>query len=269
MLSIIVPTYNEPILLRRCIQSVLDQSCPDWELLISPDDGKDYSFYTELDSRIKVISSDQVKSGPGPARNRALQYAQGSAIACLDDDDQLSKNYTEISLSALKEQDAILIPTDYIGLDGSLIRSIGVDSSALTISDFSYELGSLHAVAKKEIFPAWRNCFAQDVIHTCEIIDRLDCAIKIYPLARYYITIRSGSVCSSSLDIDDSYRALINLNIDTMSKKGQHEFSNLFKFRRAVNALYERENNGQNYNQFVDKLDANTKKKLFDSISSG
>ena len=86
--SVIIPVYNRAEPLRRAIQSVLDQSCGDFEIVVVDDGSKDDpravagSFQ---DPRIRFIS--QPNGGGGKARNTAIDHSCGRFIAPLDSDD--------------------------------------------------------------------------------------------------------------------------------------------------------------------------------------
>ena len=85
--SIIVPTKNRPLLLRRALTSILNQDFIDFELIIVDDgDGSGMELAKGLaDTRITTLSSAQ--AGQVAARNLALSTARGAHIAWLDDDD--------------------------------------------------------------------------------------------------------------------------------------------------------------------------------------
>src|ERR1700754_1943139 len=86
--SVIIPAYNRASTLGRAIQSVLDQTCQDFEIVIVDDGSKDdprtvaESFG---DPRIRFIR--QENEGGGVARNTAIDNATGRFIAPLDSDD--------------------------------------------------------------------------------------------------------------------------------------------------------------------------------------
>ena len=86
--SVIIPVYNRAELLRRAIQSVLAQSCQDFEIVVVDDGSQDDprsvvdSFH---DPRIRFMS--QPNGGGGKARNTAIDQARGRFVAPLDCDD--------------------------------------------------------------------------------------------------------------------------------------------------------------------------------------
>ncbi|HEU5067776.1 MAG TPA: glycosyltransferase family 2 protein [Sphingomicrobium sp.] len=92
LVSIIMPAYKVAAVISDSIQSVVDQTYADWELLIAEDCGPDNTrevvrTWSERDSRIKLIEMSE-NGGPATARNGALAHARGRWIAFLDSDDQ-------------------------------------------------------------------------------------------------------------------------------------------------------------------------------------
>lgn len=92
MISVIMPVFNTEPYLKRAIESVLNQTYQDWELILVDDGSFDSSeklcdIYAEKDSRIKVIH--QRNEGVSVARNIGIQYASGEFIQFLDSDDWL------------------------------------------------------------------------------------------------------------------------------------------------------------------------------------
>ena len=90
--SIITPVYQAERTLESCVESVLAQTFPDWELLLVDDGSTDATpaicrRFAARDSRVRVLSQ-AVNGGVSAARNRALQQARGDTIAFLDADDQ-------------------------------------------------------------------------------------------------------------------------------------------------------------------------------------
>ncbi|MBQ9952082.1 MAG: glycosyltransferase family 2 protein [Clostridia bacterium] len=101
--SFIVPVYNAERWLRECIDSVLGQTCREFELLLIDDGSTDSSLsicneYAAKDSRIRVISKSN--SGVSSARNMGLELASGEFLLFLDSDDLLHPQMLELLKSA-------------------------------------------------------------------------------------------------------------------------------------------------------------------------
>lgn len=110
MISIIIPVYNVASYLPKCIDSVLTQSCTDFEAIFVNDGSTDDSLsileeYSSLDLRIKVVS--QENGGLSAARNTGLNLAQGDYVFFLDSDDWIEQNALEILASSIDGQDMI------------------------------------------------------------------------------------------------------------------------------------------------------------------
>lgn len=99
IITVIMPVFNTEIFLKDAIDSVINQTFKDWELICVNDGSTDSSLnvlkeYEALDERIMVL--DQKHSGSiSVARNKALDYARGKFTHMLDSDDLLSENCLE------------------------------------------------------------------------------------------------------------------------------------------------------------------------------
>lgn len=95
-ISIIIPVFNSENFLSRCIDSVLQQTLRDWELILvddgSPDSCGDIcDYYANLDSRINVVHKRN--EGVSIARNAGIECAKGEWIAFIDSDDYIAETF--------------------------------------------------------------------------------------------------------------------------------------------------------------------------------
>lgn len=115
MISIIVPVYNVEKFIKETIQSVLDQTYTDFELILVDDCSKDGSvaaIETFDDSRIVLLKQEQ-NAGAYAARNRGLKEAKGRYIAFLDSDDYWEPCKLEHELAFMKRENAGFVFTGY------------------------------------------------------------------------------------------------------------------------------------------------------------
>ena len=117
MVSIIVPIYNIEGYIRECIDSILAQTYPDFELILvddgSPDNcGRICDEYAEKDVRIKVIHKEN--GGLTSARNAGLSVAKGDWIMHVDGDDWIEPDMIESLIEAAKAAEADLVFGDFI-----------------------------------------------------------------------------------------------------------------------------------------------------------
>lgn len=121
--SVIVPVYNVERYLKRCVNSIINQTYNDFELLLVDDGSTDLSGkicdeLKQADQRIKVFHKKN--GGLSDARNYGLQFAKGKYITFIDSDDFVSADYIDI-------------------LYNSILDNSGVDISTVSVFNFSDE----------------------------------------------------------------------------------------------------------------------------------
>ena len=115
-ISIIIPIYNVESYLRKCLDSIMEQSFSCFELLLINDGSTDGSGqicqeYVEKDDRIRYFEKEN--GGVSSARNFGIKQSRGEYITFIDSDDWVEPNYLEILYKAMKEQDADIVVTNY------------------------------------------------------------------------------------------------------------------------------------------------------------
>lgn len=117
MISVIIPVYNAEKYLQETINTVLEQTYTDWELILVDDCSSDGSFQIatqneSADTRIHVIHSEK-NLGASKSRNLGLDAAKGRYIAFLDADDIWNADKLTRSLQYLQENDFGFVFTGY------------------------------------------------------------------------------------------------------------------------------------------------------------
>ncbi|MBG9981679.1 glycosyltransferase family 2 protein [Aerococcaceae bacterium DSM 111020] len=121
IISIITPVYNAATLLPDTIESVLQQTYTDFEMILVNDQSTDNSLaileeYAQQDERIKVISLNE-NSGAAVARNTGLDHAQGDYIAFIDSDDVWHPKKLTKQLAFMQQYDYSFTFTDFALMD--------------------------------------------------------------------------------------------------------------------------------------------------------
>jgi glycosyltransferase involved in cell wall biosynthesis len=101
LLSVIIPTHNRPHLLPRAVQSALNQTFTDLEVVVV-DDASTEPVQLPEQPRLRVIRLDPGRGGAA-ARNAGTEAAQGRWVTYLDDDDYLLPHMAEVSLGAIAQ----------------------------------------------------------------------------------------------------------------------------------------------------------------------
>lgn len=109
--SVIVPVYNAGPYLKQCIDSILNQTYHNIELILVNDGSTDGSAticesYRQVDQRVRLINKKLGGGGVGAARNSALPLITGEFVLFVDNDDWLEPNHIEVLYKALKETDS-------------------------------------------------------------------------------------------------------------------------------------------------------------------
>lgn len=113
--SIIIPVYNASKTLPECLDSILNQTMPEFEAICIDDGSADDSWeiltaYALKDSRIRIIH--QENQGPGKTRNHGLELAAGEYIIFVDSDDYIKPMALESICRAGYAQDADIVLYD-------------------------------------------------------------------------------------------------------------------------------------------------------------
>lgn len=111
LISVIVPIYNTDLFLERCVDSILNQTYENLEIILVNDGSTDRSGkicdnYINKDARVKVIHKKN--GGASTARNTGLQAANGVYIGFVDSDDYISLNMYEEMVQNI-EQDVDIV----------------------------------------------------------------------------------------------------------------------------------------------------------------
>ncbi len=122
LVSVIIPVYNAENFIEQTIQSVLNQTIQDFEIIVSNDGSKDNSgaviqALQKKDNRIIYISKSN--SGVSDTRNMGVENAKGKYLAFLDADDIWKQDNLEKRLAVVKATNKIWIFSDHESIDES------------------------------------------------------------------------------------------------------------------------------------------------------
>ena len=234
MISIVVPAYNAAGVIERCIDTVLRQTYPDFELLIIDDGSTDetaeiVAAKAAQDARIHLIR--QENAGVSSARNTGIAAASGELLCFIDSDDTVSANYLETLLALYSP--GVLPVIDVVRSDrnGSALSPM---PETFTLDDNwvdSYFCGQLrYGIA----FSVWNKLFSlqtlrrehiavlpelsigEDMLFVFQYLHHCR-SIRFSKDASYHYTIAPGSAMLSSRDYTQPYEQTFGV----MSEKGR------------------------------------------------
>jgi len=131
--SVIIPCYNAEEYIGRCIQSVLAQSCTQFEIICVDDGSQDNTlsilkeYEQKYPQRVKVIG--RKNTGASAARNAGIQLATGKYIQFLDADDALGTDKIGHQLALLRDKEECFVAGNYLRHVNGKIEQVSVFES--------------------------------------------------------------------------------------------------------------------------------------------
>lgn len=220
LISVIVPVYKTEKYIRRCLDSLVNQTYNELEIIVVDDGTPDCAGqicdeYAVSDSRIKVIH--QSNAGQSVARNNALKIAKGDYYCFVDSDDYASLNMIEKLYELAEKNQADISMADYKIFEGESADESITEQSQESLMDNIQMIKNIHTVKdelyvvmwgklfKRELFdgiefPAGRIC--EDLYILYHLYDRA--SKSVYSDQKLYYYYR-GNVSSSTYSINQKF----------------------------------------------------------------
>ena len=154
--SVIIPVNNTEKYITKCLDSVINQTLKDIEIICVNDSSTDNSLsilkeYAKKDNRLKLIDLPQ-NQGAGDAKNAGLKLVQGEYLGFVDSDDYIDLNYYEELYNKAKENDADIVKSKLLMLefDGTKKRS-NLNSLIKEKSKFYFSFEYTSAIYKSSL----------------------------------------------------------------------------------------------------------------------
>lgn len=184
-ISIIVPVYNVEAYLKKCIDSLINQTLKEIEIILINDGSTDKSMdiiksYTDT----RIVFIDKNNTGIGSTRNLGIEKAKGQYLSFIDADDYVSEYFCERMYQKAKESNCDIVICDYYK-DGSEYNLIKINSFADTslkdnpnlINDIN--LGPCNKIFKRILFNNKENRFIENLKYEdAPLICKLLCKAK-------------------------------------------------------------------------------------------
>lgn len=230
LISIIVPVYNVEKYLKRCIDSCINQTYKNIEIILVDDGSLDEcpricDEYKEKDCRIKVIHKKN--GGLSDARNVGIKESKGKYITFVDSDDYIDSDYIEYLYMLLKKYNTNLSICSYSAIydNGRIITQANDKEYVISSHDalekiLYHEEFNVASVAKLYDKKLFKNVgfpvgkIHEDTYTTYKLIDQCD-NISVGLKSKYNYMIRRGSILTSKFNINkllliDAYQEMGN-----------------------------------------------------------
>ncbi len=247
LVSIVVPVYNNEKYIKKCIQSIINQSYHNLQIIIVNDGSTDDSGciineYAADDTRITLIN--QENSGVSAARNIGILKAEGEYLTFIDGDDYVSVDYIENLVACAVENSADMVITGItmVNTDESVIKEI-VPGEYVRFEHEEWTFRLSAVAAHMYVTELWRRYNVsfyegergEDMpisLFFAGVCER----ISILKKADYYYVQHQSSAMHTFRKLDKSYlpyNALENtiIQLNDIGIKNSREFHELFVLR--------------------------------------
>ena len=275
-ISIIVPVYNVEEYLEKCLESIINQSLKEIEIILVNDGSQDKSQeiidnYKNKDERIKCIY--QNNAGVSIARNAGLDIATGEYISFVDSDDTIDENMCSILYEKIVAEKSDIINCNYVKeyVDGKLSSPvIQFKELELNLEEFGFtNFVKYRFLTYAYGCEVWGRLFKREIIEDYNIrFDRIDeiyaedllfnlyyllhtKKITIVDIPLYYYYQRSGSLMRS----DNPYLTDKHLELVRRFEGKCKEYGNTVKVENCVSEMtYAVVNSSVNKNKEFSKM---------------
>lgn len=234
--SIIVPAYNVEQFVSKCLNSLINQTLSDIEIIVINDGSVDkteeiVNVYTKYDKRIKLINQTNQKQGS--ARNRGIELALGEYIGFVDADDWIDLDYYEKLYNAAKAHnlDIALATNIRVGLKKAKKRlHITEEKEYYSLQDKvdvcnmwkdgcpTNKIYKTDFLKKNQItYPEGVQC--EDKIFTCKAIYYCNGIVTVPNIYYYYYRNTQSTVYTRSQEADENKYSARNAVLDFLIKE--------------------------------------------------
>lgn len=217
LISVIVPIFKVEDYLRKCVDSVINQTYKNLEIILVDDGSPDNcpkicDEYANQDSRIKVIHKEN--GGLSDARNAGMKIAKGEYVSFIDSDDYISCDCIETLYYTMKAENSDIVECDIVRFEDGTTPVI--EKENCDINSFSTEKGLSMLMAESKFHQyVWNKLYKSDIAFkipfakgklnedefwTYQIFGQAERVTKINKPMYFYLQ-RSGSIMGEGFNL--------------------------------------------------------------------
>ena len=258
--SVIIPVYNVEQYLRQCLDSVVNQTFEDIEIIVVNDCSPDNSLkiieeYKQKDERFVIVDLKK-NVGLGFARNEGMKVAKGKYITFIDSDDYVSKDFVEILYKTIEKYQYDVISPDFYCYDDITkkisdsrhpkefynvpISTITIKQKLLYCEDIHYARKIFRLQFLKDNNIVFKINKLEDTLFTWEIVLKTNKFMFIDDKIYFYRVNRKGSIMATtntefSNNMNLFYALKELMDKDANNKKYFDPVLNFFLMNRLFN----------------------------------
>ncbi|MDR5587939.1 glycosyltransferase family 2 protein [Clostridium aquiflavi] len=260
--SIITPVYNVEECIEKSVNSVINQTCKEFEFLLIDDGSKDRSIEIAKsllegsDINFKIIT--QENAGVSCARNRGINIASGEYITFLDSDDYIDSRFVELMYEKAKKTECDVVFCDYSEVDNNgnvLVKNrtnylndfiSGKEAALLQLKD-EITIGMRSAIYKNSViqnnnllFDTNRK-YGEDMVFVVKALLYSNKVISVNEILAFYVIWGNSvtqNVSLKHLDCYYSYIDLLNYVKKDSNLKEIENFLSEFKIQYSISHVF-------------------------------
>ena len=165
LISVIVPVYKVEQYLQKCVDSLINQTYKNLEIILVDDGSPDTcpqicDDYAKKDNRIKVVHKEN--GGLSDARNAGMEVATGEYVSFIDSDDYVALDFFETLLSVIKAENSDIVECDLIRFNEN--QSVEVPKFTGKTRSFDTKDGLLKLIVEDEFHQhVWNKLYKADI----------------------------------------------------------------------------------------------------------
>lgn len=228
IVSVIIPVYNAELYISQCIESVLNQTYKNMEIIIINDGSTDQSMqvlnnFSAIDKRILIIHKQN--EGVSKTRNIGISTAKGKYVTFVDADDMLDINAITVMVALIEHQNADVVRTNYVS-HRSGIQKMGIVPLPVKL----YEGNEILKLIKKVILGdiqgyTWLLLIRRNILNIHKV--SFDSSLSMMEDTKFYVDL--FSVCKS-IYLSDVVTYNYIINTTSASR-------NIHNYKRNVNDI--------------------------------
>ena len=170
--SVIVPVYNVEKYLKRCLDSIINQTYKNIEIILVNDGSKDNSrdICEEYEKNFdNIVLINQENGGLSAARNTGLKYVKGEAVTFVDSDDWLELDAIEYYVDSMKKYDVDMVVTNNIrtkDYQENILQPNNIKEEVLSQEDYAKKFFKIDGNSIE--YYAWSKLYKREIMEDVE-----------------------------------------------------------------------------------------------------
>lgn len=179
LVSIIVPIYNAEKNIDKCINSILNQTYKDFEVILLNDGSTDASgqicdAYAQKDARVRVVHKEN--TGVSDTRNQGIAMAQGEYLQFLDSDDWITPDATGLFVRTALEHQCDMVIADFYRVIGERVSQKGAIEEEGIMDRVDYAVNMMQNPADFYYGVLWNKFYKRSIIEAYQL--KMDTSIS-------------------------------------------------------------------------------------------